>query len=130
MTYDVQLPPTMRPTSGPWDCDSLTTMYATPDEAGEVTMIEVRANVTDDGWDTVAFVEAIWPAAHANARLIAAAPDLREVIPPLIALVHRFLPRHAQSDSTLDNLPEVIAARSAMAKATKSNHPLIERTRP
>ncbi len=63
-------------TPGPWDCDGRTTMYATPDEADEITMIEIRANVTEDGWDTVAFIEAIWPGAEVNARLIAAAPDL------------------------------------------------------
>ena len=41
----------------------MTTLYATPDESGEMTMIEVNANVTEAGWDTVAFIEAIWPGA-------------------------------------------------------------------
>jgi hypothetical protein len=130
MTYGDQLPSSMRPTPGPWDCDSTTVMYATPDAADELTMIEIRANVTGDGWDTVAFIEAIWPGAYANARLIAAAPDLREAISPLIQLVHRLLPRHAQCDSTLDNLPEVIQARAALAKSTPINPPTNERTQP
>jgi len=63
-------------TPGPWDCDACTTFYATPDGHDEINMIEIRANVTEDGWDTVAFIEAIWPGADANARLIAAAPRL------------------------------------------------------
>ena len=60
-------------TPEPWDCDRATTMYATPDESDAITMIEVRANVTHDGWDTVAFIEAIWPGARANALRIVAA---------------------------------------------------------
>jgi hypothetical protein len=130
MTYIDQLPSSMRPTPGPWTCDGRTIMYATPHESGELTMIEVNANIAEDGWDTVAFIEAIWPGAYANARLIAAAPDLLEAIPPLIALVHRLLPRHAQSDSTLDNLPEVIQARAALAKSTPINPSTYERTLP
>jgi hypothetical protein len=57
-------------------------------------------------------------------RLRKASPELREAIPPLIGLVHRLLPKHAQSDSTLDNLPEVIRGRAAIAKAaTIENQP-------
>ena len=130
MTYADQLPSSMRPTPGPWTCDGSTTRYATPDDDDAIAMIEVNANVTEDGWDTVAFIEAIWPGAYANARLIAAAPDLREAIPPLIALVHRLLPKHAQSDSTLDDLPEVIQARAALAKSTATHQPTMERTTP
>jgi hypothetical protein len=125
-----QLPPEMRPTPGPWTCDSRTTLYATPDESGALTMIEVNANVTEDGWDTVAFIEAIWPGAHANARLIAAAPELLEAIPPLIRLVHRLLPKQAQSDSTLDNFAEVIQARAAIAKAIPASPTLTQRNEP
>jgi hypothetical protein len=57
----------------PWDCDASTVMYATPDETDQVHFIEVRANVTEDGWDTVAFVDAAWPGAKINARRICAA---------------------------------------------------------
>ncbi len=67
-------------TSGPWDCDARTIMYAAPDDADAITMIEVRANVTEDGWDTVAFLEAIWPGAVANACLIAAAPAMLDAL--------------------------------------------------
>ncbi len=49
-------------TPGPWDCDARTTMYATADESAAMTMIEIRGNVTEAGWDTVAFIEATWPA--------------------------------------------------------------------
>jgi len=60
-------------TPSPWDCDGCTIMYSAPHETDEITMIQVRANVTEDGWDTVAFIEAIWPGAKANARRIVAA---------------------------------------------------------
>jgi hypothetical protein len=53
-------------------------------------------------------------------RLRKAAPGLLEAIPSLIGLVHRLLPKQAQSDSTLDNLAEVIQARAALARATES----------
>jgi hypothetical protein len=59
-----------------------------------------------------------------------AVPDLMEAIPPLISLVHRLLPAHSQSGSTLDNIPEVIRARAAIAKATAIHQPTIERTLP
>ena len=127
MTYIDQLPPALRSTPGPWTCDGRTIMYAEPHESHEVVMIEVNADITEAGWETVAFIEAIWPGADANARLIAAAPDLREAISPLIQLVHRLLPAYAQSDSTLDNLPEVIQARAALAKSTSINPPTNER---
>ena len=56
-----------------WDCDGRTIMYAAPHESDAVEMIQVRANVTEDGWDTIAFIEAIWPRAENNARRIVAA---------------------------------------------------------
>lgn len=67
-------------TPEPWSCDGSTTLYATPDESDEMTMIEVNANITEAGWDTVAFIEAIWPGAHANARRICAAVNACEGI--------------------------------------------------
>ena len=70
------------------------------------------------------------PCDYANAQLMAAAPELREAIPPLIRLVHRLLPAHAQSDSTLDNLPEVIQARAALAMSIPINPPTNERRMP
>jgi hypothetical protein len=63
-------------------------------------------------------------------RLRKAAPGLLEAIPPLIGLIHRLLPAHAQSDSTLDNLPEVIQARAVLARAAAIHQPTIERTLP
>ena len=63
-------------------------------------------------------------------RLRQAAPELLEAIPALIGLVHRLLPRHAQSDSTLDNLPEVIQARAALARASAIPQPTSERKLP
>jgi hypothetical protein len=62
----------------------MTLFYAAPSEADEVPMIQIRANVSEDGWDTVALVEAIWPSAQANAWLIAAAPELLEALEELL----------------------------------------------
>jgi hypothetical protein len=73
MTNTDHTPPPIRHSPEPWDCDSMTVMYATPDKADELHMIEIRANVTEAAWDTVAFIEAIWPGAHGNARRIVAA---------------------------------------------------------
>ena len=70
------------------------------------------------------------PEVPARLRVMHAAPELLEAIPPLIGLVHRLLPRHAQSDSTLDNLAEVIRARAALFKATAIHQPTTERRNP
>jgi hypothetical protein len=45
-----------------------------PDAA--IDFIEIRSDVTEAGWHTVAYVPAGWPDAKADARLIAAAPRL------------------------------------------------------
>jgi len=90
-------------------------MYATPDEADEITMIEITANVTEAGWDTVAFIEAIWPGAEANARLIAAAPALLEAA----LLAQRALntaPRFRVSDT--DSYKIAATVDNAIALAT------------
>jgi hypothetical protein len=68
-------------TPEPWDCDASTIFYATPDESDGMTMIEVRARVTEAGWDTVAFIEATWPGAEVNARRIVAAVNACAGIP-------------------------------------------------
>jgi hypothetical protein len=77
-TYHTQ--PVTEQNPAPWDCDGRTIMYTTPHESDAICMIEVRANVTEDGWNTVAFIEAIWPGAHANARRIVAAVNACEGI--------------------------------------------------
>ena len=118
MTHIEQLPPAMRPTPGPWACEQ---------ETGRIYFAD------GDVEPTIAFVtleNASSEQSRADAQLISAAPVLREAIPLLIALVHRLLPMHAQSDSTLDNLPEVIEARAALAKSTAIDQPTIERTTP
>ena len=103
-------------TPAPWDCDGRTTMYAAPDEGDAITMIEVRANVTDDGWDTVAFIEAVWPGAVANARLIAAAPELLGAL----LLAQRALntaPRFSVGDTDSYRIAAVVDSAIAKTKA-------------
>ena len=84
-----------------------------------------------EGYTSTALVDVVGDDEYQQSRwtdfqpeqLRQAAPELLEAIPPLIALVHRLLPKHAQSDSTLDNLPEVIQARAALASATPTHQP-------
>ncbi len=102
-------------TPGPWDCDGRTIMYAAPHETDAITMIEVRANVTEAGWDTVAFIEAIWPGAEANARLIAASPKLFKAAS---AALERMAEVYRDTfDSRMDNDPLVIQLRAAITDA-------------
>jgi len=110
-------------TDAPWDSEGLTTLYAAPDEADAITMIEIRANVTEAGWDTVAFIEAIWPNARANARLIKAAPDLLAALEAYVDY----------DDEPRGRLYEDIrlAARDAIAIATEDNPQILAKgTRP
>jgi hypothetical protein len=46
---------------GPWDAEGRTVLYLAPSADDAVTFIEIRANVTQDGWNTVAFIDAAWP---------------------------------------------------------------------
>jgi hypothetical protein len=106
----------MQHTPEPWNCDGRTTLYATPDESGEMTMIEVNANVTEAGWDTVAFIEAIWPAAHANARRICAAVNAcqgistealeRGIIADLRLVLGELLTAAGDLDAAIDGVTE------------------------
>lgn len=73
MTDTLDAIPAITHSPEPWDCDARTTMYATPDDSDEVPLIEVRAKVTEVGWDTVAFIDAAWPRSGVNARRICAA---------------------------------------------------------
>ncbi len=123
MTRTDHLLPATSHSPEPWDCAAQTTMYSI--EGRELTMIEVRANVTKAGWDTVAFVEAIWPGAHDNARRIVAAVNacagiptealeqgvIRQLVNALEDLYDWLTPDWQQS--TLGD-----KARAAIAKAT------------
>ena len=132
MTYTDQTKPAAAHSPEPWDCAAQTTMYSI--EGRELTMIEVRANLTEAGWDSVAFVEAIWPGAHDNARRIVAAVNacagiptealeqgvIRQLVNALEDLYDWLTPDWQQS-----NLGD--KARAAIAKATTIPQPNIER---
>jgi hypothetical protein len=102
-------------TPGPWDYHGRATMYATPHSDDEISLIEVRARINAGGWDTVAFVEAIWPGARANARLIAAAPELLEALESAIDGL-RNPTAHPRAQEA-----RIKKARAAIAKATSRN---------
>jgi hypothetical protein len=113
---------------------------ATDDEAARIAAAKLTADAeyTEDcdGDNLAALVDVVGDDEFEHSvtidfeheKIRKAALDLLEAIPPLIGLVHRLLPAHAQSDSTLDNLPEVIQARAALARATAIHQPTIERT--
>ena len=52
------------------DCEARTVFYAAGDENDAIPFIELRTNVTEDGWDTIAFIEATSPDSEAVARHI------------------------------------------------------------
>jgi hypothetical protein len=52
-------------------------------------------------------------------RLRKAAPVLLEALQDCIGQIHALLPVWQQSDSTLDNIPAVLKARAASARATR-----------
>src|SRR5579875_1542292 len=115
---------------------------ATPDDAARIAADKLMADAeyTEDcdGENLAALVDLVGDDEFEHSvtidfdheRMRTAAPDLLEAIPALIGLVHRLLPPHAQSDSTLDNLPEVIQARAALARVAAIHQPTLERTLP
>lgn len=114
----------------------------TPEEAARVAsdMVTEDAEYTEDcqGENLAALVDVVGDDEFQHSvvidfdheRIRKAAHRLLEAIPPLIGLVHRLLPAHAQSDGTLDNLPEVIQARATLARVAAIHQPTIERTLP
>jgi hypothetical protein len=129
MTYADQLPPSLQSAPGPWHVEPLQR-----DRGASIAICNQQKGVLaiihplNDAEDAASAQRD--PCDYANAYLMASAWELREAIPPLIALVHRLLPMHAESDSTLDNLPEVTQARAALAKSTAINPPTHERKTP
>ena len=115
---------------------------ATPEEAALIAADKLTADAdyTEDcdGKNLAALVDVVGDDQFDHSvtidfeheRIRKAALGLLGAIPPLIGLVHHLLPAHAQSDSTLDNFPEVIQARAALARAAVIHQPTIERTLP
>lgn len=100
-------------TLGPWDHDGLTVFYSAPSEADEVAMIEIRADVTADGWQTVAFIEATGARAKADASLIAAAPDMFKALEACEAMLREL----ARTDDGVVAVYVLLVVRAALAKA-------------
>jgi hypothetical protein len=79
-----------------------------------------------DGEDFGALVDVVGDDEFEHFEMIEfEAERLRKVVPEMLAAlqecigqIHALLPRHQQSDSTLDNIPAVLKARVAIAKAT------------
>jgi hypothetical protein len=102
-------------TPGPWDAEGLTVMYTGPSEADAATHIEIRANVTEAGWETVAFIEAIWANAAANARLIKESPQLLDALLNIKCLAEKSGDHEADPFTLVDLIAD--EARAAVLKA-------------
>jgi hypothetical protein len=94
----------------------VTTLYAAASWADAVTMVEIRANVAESGWITVALVEDIEPQARHNARLIASSPKLLDAL----LNIKRIAGKSGDSDIDPYALLDLIAAEalSALTHAT------------
>jgi len=108
--------PTIPQASQTWDADGATVLYAAPHEEDAVPMIEIRANVTESGWDTVAFIDAAWPTAKANARLVSKLPELLDTLLNVKRLAEKSGDDEADPFALLDLIAD--EARAALAKAT------------
>jgi hypothetical protein len=122
--------PVAKHTPGPWVHGENGLIYGQcADDDSEAPFI---CDVIDD--PAMQVLGLMSPVEQANARRIVAAingcdgiptdaleqdvvQQVLEAVPALIGLVHRLLPQHSKFDSTLDNLPEVLGARAALAKA-------------
>jgi hypothetical protein len=104
-------------TPGPWDAEGSTVFYAALSEDDAVTFIEIRANVTEYGWDTVAFIEANWPGTRSNARFIASAPVQFDALLDIKRLAEKSRDDEANPFALLDLIAQ--RARDAIAKATE-----------
>ncbi len=108
--------PTIPQASATWDADGATVLYAARHEEDAVPMIEIRANVTESGWDTVAFIDAAWPTAKTNANLIAKLPELLDALLNVKRLAEKSGDHEADPFALLDLIAD--EARAVLAKAT------------
>jgi hypothetical protein len=104
----------------------------TPEEAAGIARDRATADADDiddcDGETFAALVDVVGDRDYEHSQcidfegglLLKAALLLLEALQDCIGQIHALLPVHQQSDSTLDNLPAVLKARAAIAKATTS----------
>ncbi len=90
-------------TPGPWRVGLADDTVVTTQDGDEIVLVQ------GDYGDPTA-----WPVMEANARLIAAAPELLEALQGLLQLVDEL----RADDPNWVLVPEVIAARAAITKAT------------
>lgn len=108
-------PTTVKSPTRIWQADYTNTLYVAPggDADDAVELIEIRTNVTEAGWLTVAYVPAGWPDSRADASLIAAAPKLLKALEGALYALDR------NSDGSGPSTRLAIAiARAAIAEAT------------
>lgn len=103
-------------TAAPWDADAATLLYATPHEEDAMEMIEIRANITEAGWDTVAFIDAAWPCARANAALIKAAPKLLNALRNMLQAFEEYAEDFEPDSAGVEIIEE---ARAAITEAAQ-----------
>lgn len=106
--------PTIPQASQTWDADGATVLYAAPHAEDAVPMIEIRANVTESGWDTIAFIDAAWPTAKDNARLIARLPQLLDALLNVKHLAEKSGDDEAEPFTLLDLIGDEV--RAVLAK--------------
>ncbi len=99
------------------DCDARTVFYAAGEEADAIPLIEIRAHVTEAGWDTLAFVDATWPAAQATAEhIVRCLATHAELVQALQAAANYLADDLDESDAT--ELRVFRKLRAALARGT------------
>jgi hypothetical protein len=112
----------------------------TPEEAAEIAGDKPTGDADGiedcEGCTSTALVDVVGDEEYEQSRWIdfeperlrKTAPLLLEALRDCIGQIHALLPRHQQSDSTLDNIPAVLKARAAIAQATRINQATTERS--
>ena len=104
----------MKPPFAKLDCEGRTVLFATGEDGDAIPMIEIRANVTEDGWDTLAFLETNWPGAEERARYIVRCLATHNELLDALECLEIHMRDCSLADSDLDVWKK---ARAAIARA-------------